>query len=145
MGLIRELAVYEGQEEAYMGGPLPFADSTTALRAPQSTDCSRRVWFLVAGTVKAGSSVEDEQGILGMVAFTSIYSVIAGRQLHVDCLVVRESARGKGIGSLLMQEVIRRSAAAGLHKIRWSALCDSKSALQFYKRRLGATVDESGD
>ena len=54
-----------------------------------------------------GFTVKDESGkILGYVTFFFAYYTWVGKSLYMDDLYVRPGFRGKGLGSMLIREVI---------------------------------------
>jgi ribosomal protein S18 acetylase RimI-like enzyme len=58
----------------------------------------------------------------------------AGPACLLEELVVDASCRGSGIGSLLLEELIRRQAAAGAAEISVAVMPDNQGALRFYRR-----------
>ncbi|MET8507052.1 GNAT family N-acetyltransferase [Streptomyces sp. NPDC004787] len=62
----------------------------------------------------------------------------AAEYLHMDCLYLTESARGHGLGALLMSAVRAEARALGLAHVEWQTPDWNTSAMRFYAR-LGAT------
>ncbi|MFF5974353.1 GNAT family N-acetyltransferase [Streptomyces sp. NPDC012769] len=62
----------------------------------------------------------------------------AAEYLHMDCLYLTESARGHGLGPLLMSAVRTEARALGLTHIQWQTPTWNEGAIRFYDR-LGAT------
>ena len=58
----------------------------------------------------------------------------------MDDLYVKESYRGKGIGSMLIQKVIEYAQSAQCHKLRWQVSDWNAPAIRFYKS-LGGVID----
>lgn len=63
----------------------------------------------------------------------------AAEYLHMDCLYLTESARGHGLGALLMSAVRAEARALGLPHVEWQTPDWNTSAMRFYDR-LGATA-----
>lgn len=58
----------------------------------------------------------------------------ASEFLHLDCLFLREHARGHGLGPLLMAAVTGEAAARGLATIEWQTPGWNEGAIRFYDR-----------
>jgi GNAT superfamily N-acetyltransferase len=63
----------------------------------------------------------------------------AGEYLHMDCLFVRASARGAGLGAALLQAVIDSAREGGIADIQWQTPAWNVDAARFYRRH-GATA-----
>ncbi|MFE5716694.1 GNAT family N-acetyltransferase [Streptomyces sp. NPDC056501] len=61
--------------------------------------------------------------------------------LHMDCLYLTSTARGHGLGPLLMDAVRAEARAVGLTEIQWQTPAWNEGAIRFYDR-LGATSKE---
>lgn len=82
---------------------------------------------------------EQEDEIVGMALVYDRYSTWVGPVLHLEDLVVTESRRGLGIGSRLLDEVVRYGHALGVKRISWEVLDWNEPAISFYEER-GARV-----
>lgn len=78
--------------------------------------------------------------IIGYVTYFFCYYTWTGKSLYMDDLYVKQAYRGKGIGSKLMDKVIRFAKESGCHKLRWQVSNWNTPAIRFYKK-LGADVD----
>lgn len=122
LGLIRELAIYEKepdavevdreQLEADGFGPVPKFHCFVAARGSQ---------------------------ILGMALVYPRYSTWKGPALHLEDLIVTEDARGIGLGTALLTEVIRYAKHIGARRVSWEVLDWNQPAIDFYKSR-GARI-----
>jgi len=93
-------------------------------------DEPRRMELLVA---------EDESSISGYASYLTQFSPWATRDyLYLDDLYVSESARGRGVGKLLMRHLGTIALERGLG-VRWHVELASRPAQQFY-RSLGAEL-----
>ena len=77
--------------------------------------------------------------IVGMALFYPRYSTWKGPTFHLEDLVVSENFKGKGIGTQLYYEFIRKSYEAGVERIEWNVLNWNTTAINFYKNS-GANV-----
>jgi len=60
--------------------------------------------------------------------------------MYLEDLLVTEKLRGKGIGSLLFDELIKEAKAKALNGIVWQVLEWNEPAIKFYKK-LDASLD----
>ncbi len=83
-------------------------------------------------------AVENET-VLGIALFYNRYSTWKGRTIHLEDLIVTESARGKGIGKALLTKVIQYGHEQKLRRIEWAVLDWNEPAIKFYENN-GASV-----
>ena len=121
-GLIRELARFEKSPEA-------VKVTTEQLIADG---------FQVHPKFKCWVAEEAEE-IVGMALVYDRYSTWVGPVVHLEDLIVTESKRGSGIGSGLLDEVVRYAYALGVKRISWEVLDWNDPAISFYEGR-GAKV-----
>lgn len=84
---------------------------------------------------------ELNKELIGMALFYYRYSTWKGKTLHLEDLIVQETARGKGIGKLLYNEVLKYAYQQKLRRVEWAVLDWNKPAVNFYKKS-GANVFE---
>lgn len=82
-------------------------------------------WFLVA---------ELQGKIVGMSFYFIRYSTWKGRFLFLEDFVVKESYRGKGIGSALFEETVRVAQNMDVNGMIWQVLDWNIPAINFYKK-----------
>lgn len=82
---------------------------------------------------------ETDEKIKGIALVYNRYSTWKGRILHLEDLIVSESARGLGIGTALLDEVIKYGHSLGVKRINWEVLDWNKPAIDFYEKK-GANV-----
>lgn len=74
----------------------------------------------------------------GFALFFHNYSTFLGRKgLYLEDLFVRPSARGKGLGKLLLQSLARIAVERNCARMEWFVLDWNEPSIQFYKS-LGA-------
>ncbi|MBD0823151.1 MULTISPECIES: GNAT family N-acetyltransferase [Aestuariibaculum] len=67
------------------------------------------------------------------------YSTWKGRILHLEDLVVSEDMRGAGIGTALLDEVVKFGYDLGVRRINWEVLDWNTPAINLYEKK-GANV-----
>lgn len=77
---------------------------------------------------------ENEGNVVGMAIYFIKYSTWKGKGVYLDDIVVNESFRGKGIGKLLLDEVIRDCKHLGAKQLHWQVLDWNAPAIGFYKK-----------
>ena len=78
---------------------------------------------------------EMDGEVIGLVSFSirpNLYH--AADSCLIEELIVGHKARGQGIGSLLIAEVINRSQDSGCAEISVSTMPDNERAIAFYKK-----------
>lgn len=120
--LIRELAVFERE---------PHAVELTA---------EQLVADGFGPSPKFQCFVGEAKGeLLGMALCYPRYSTWKGPVIHLEDLIVTESARGLGLGSALLTRVIRHARDTGARRVSWEVLDWNEPAISFYESR-GARV-----
>lgn len=79
--------------------------------------------------------------IMGMALFYFRFSTWKGKTIHLEDLIVRESARGTGVGSKLYAEVMKTAQAENVKRVEWVVLDWNQKAIDFYNKS-GAKVLE---
>ena len=127
--LIIELAVYEKEPEAVTVTLEHFEESGFGLKP---------VWeAFVAYT----QNEEDGDTIHGFALYYIRYSTWKGQRLYLEDLIVTEKMRCHGIGSLLMNALIKEGKEKGYHGMVWQVLHWNEPAIAFYKK-YKASFDE---
>lgn len=81
---------------------------------------------------------EEAENIIGMALVYFRFSTWKGRTVHLEDLIVKEEYRGKGIGQLLYNEVMKYGLSHGVRRVEWIVLNWNEGAIRFYERS-GAT------
>lgn len=77
---------------------------------------------------------EMNNEIVGMALYYWKYSTWKGKGIYLDDIIVTEKHRRKGIGKLLMDEVIKIAAREKANKLEWQVLDWNEPAINFYKK-----------
>ena len=72
------------------------------------------------------------------------YSTWKGKILHLEDLVVSNKMRGSGLGTALLDEVVRYGHELGVKRICWDVLDWNQPAIEFYEKK-GADVKRDWD
>ena len=122
LNLIRELAIFEKEPDAV---EVTVPELEAAGFGPQpSFTCF----------------VAETGGILvGMALVYFRFSTWKGNTVHLEDLIVKESMRGKGIGSLLYRKVMEYAAQQKIKRVNWEVLAWNTPAIEFYEKT-GARV-----
>lgn len=115
--LIKELALYEKAPEQVTVSLQHFEES--------GFGDTPVYWAWVA---------ELEGQIVGMALYYIRYSTWKGQRMYLEDIVVSEAARGKGIGSLLMNALIEDAKQKQFSGMIWQVLDWNKPAINFYKK-----------
>lgn len=123
MELINELALYE---------KAPQEVTVTLDHFIESGFGDNPVWW---------AFVAEENGIiLGFALYYIRYSTWKGQRMYLEDILVTEEARGKGIGSLLMNTLIEEAKDKKFSGMMWQVLNWNEPAINFYKK-YNATFD----
>ena len=82
---------------------------------------------------------ECNKKIEGIALVFKRYSTWKGSILHLEDLVVREKMRGFGLGSALLDEVVKYGNDLGVKRINWEVLDWNEKAIKLYEKK-GAKV-----
>ncbi|MFD1062804.1 GNAT family N-acetyltransferase [Winogradskyella litorisediminis] len=125
--LIEELAIFEKEPDA--------VEVTIAqLEKDGFGDNPKFVCFVV--------EVDDK--VEGLALIYTRYSTWKGEVIHLEDLIVSQASRGKGLGSVLLDEVVKYGKAKGVKRISWEVLDWNEPAIKFYEKK-GANVMRDWD
>jgi len=77
---------------------------------------------------------EDDGVVIGFALYYVRYSTWKGCRLYLEDLLVTESYRGKGIGKLLFDQVIKEAKELGFSGMVWQVLDWNEPAIKFYNK-----------
>ena len=87
---------------------------------------------------------EVDGSISAMALVYPRYSTWKGRVLHLEDLIVTEKMRGLGLGTALLDRVVRYGHEQGVKRISWEVLDWNETAISFYESK-GARVMRDWD
>jgi len=125
--LIKELAQFEHEPEQV---EVTVADLVTDGFGP-----NKRFHCFVA---------EVDRELVGIALVFERYSTWKGKVLHLEDLIVTEKMRGKGLGSALLDRVVRYAQQLGVKRVSWEVLDWNDPAIIFYESK-GAKVMRDWD
>jgi GNAT superfamily N-acetyltransferase len=105
--------------------------------APPSDDLAARLsGILFAPAPRLYALVAERDGaLLGYSTASLEMSTWRGNEfLHMDCLYLREDARGSGVGGMLLDAVRRLAIDLGVAEVKWQTPQWNEAAIRFYDR-----------
>ena len=124
MNLVNELAVYEKAPDEVT---VDFDHFVKSGFGPNP------VWYAFVA--------EDENNIVGFALYYIRYSTWKGQRMYLEDILVTDSYRGKGVGKLLFDELIKESGEKKLSGMVWQVLDWNEPAINFYKKYDGVKFD----
>ena len=124
MELIHELAVYEKAPQEVTVDFNHFVESGFG---------ENPVWWAYVA--------EAENKVVGFTLYYIRYSTWKGQRMYLEDILVNEPWRGKGIGKLFFDELIKEAKEKNLSGMVWQVLEWNKSAINFYKKYEGVSFD----
>jgi len=121
--LVRELALFERAPEQVTVTPAHFEESGFG---------ENPVWWAFVA--------ETEGKVQAFALYYIRYSTWKGQRMFLEDLLVTEKMRGKGIGQLLFDVLIKEAREKQLSGIVWQVLEWNEPAIKFYKK-LNAAFD----
>ncbi|WP_400075354.1 GNAT family N-acetyltransferase [Winogradskyella sp. R77965] len=88
--------------------------------------------------------LEIDNVVEGIALVYPRYSTWKGIVLHLEDLIVNEKFRGKGIGTQLLDAVVKYGKKIGVKRISWEVLDWNEPAIKFYESK-GANVMRDWD
>jgi len=82
--------------------------------------------------------------IEGIALVYNRYSTWKGKALHLEDLIVSEKMGGSGIGTALLDEVVKYGHQLAVKRINWEVLDWNEPAISFYEKK-GAQVKRDWD
>ena len=125
--LIQELAVYE---------KAPNEVTVTLEHFIESGFGEKPVWWAFAATSTSPSPSEGrgKEEIHGFALYYIRYSTWKGQRMYLEDIIVTEKMRGKGLGKLLLDQLIIEAKEKKLSGIIWQVLEWNEPAINFYKK-----------
>lgn len=130
--LVHELAVFE---------KAPDEVTVTLEHFRESGFGDKPVWWaFVAECLPPAASQGGGGVIVGFALYYIRYSTWKGQRMYLEDILVTESWRGKGIGSMLMDRLIVEAQEKGFSGMLWQVLEWNEPAIRFYGK-YGASFD----
>lgn len=85
------------------------------------------------------AELNDTKQIVGIALVYMRYSTWKGKALHLEDLIVKQSMRGTGLGTALLDKVVMHGNDLGVRRIGWEVLDWNEPAIKFYEKK-GAHV-----
>lgn len=82
---------------------------------------------------------ECNNRIEGIALVYNRFSTWKGVVLHLEDLIVSQNMRGSGLGTALLDEVVKYGHSVGVKRIGWEVLDWNQSAIDFYEKK-GADI-----
>lgn len=82
---------------------------------------------------------EIEGQVKGIALVYNRYSTWKGPIIHLEDLIVNKAYRGTGVGTALLNEVVKYGHSKGAKRINWEVIDWNDPAIAFYESK-GATV-----
>lgn len=76
----------------------------------------------------------EKDAIVGLALYYYKYSTWKGKCLFLEDIIVTEKMRGKNIGKLLFEKVIKVAKESKVRRMEWQVLDWNEPALNFYKK-----------
>ncbi|WP_204344713.1 GNAT family N-acetyltransferase [Psychroserpens algicola] len=125
--LITELAVFEREPEA--------VEITVETLIKNGFEDPKQFVCFVA---------EIDGVVEGIALVYNRFSTWKGPIIHLEDLVVSQNKRGTGLGTALLDEVVKYGYSLGVKRISWEVLDWNEPAISFYEKK-GADVKRDWD
>jgi len=83
----------------------------------------------------------DDNEIVGIALYYFVYYTWVGKSLYLEDIFIKDTYRGKNIGTALMEKIFEIAKTEDCKRIRWQVLKWNNKAIEMYKK-FGAEIDE---
>ncbi|MGB0789314.1 MAG: GNAT family N-acetyltransferase [Marinirhabdus sp.] len=122
--------------------PLCAAHAAYEKAAYDSTDKAAALSRFIFGETPAVTCLVVAQGkvIVGYATFMKQFSTWdAGPYLYLDCLFLKETVRGKGLGTRVMKKIMECAKLENCEMIQWQTPDFNTRAIDFYRKMGGVS------
>lgn len=135
------MQIYPIKESDFEQLVLLFKEFSVFQKLPHKMTNSLDQMIIEKDYIQGFVAKNETDDIMGYVTVFFSYYTWSGKSLYMDDLYVREKYRGKGIGSLLINEAKLFAQQNSCKKLRWQVSNWNTPAINFYKS-LGAEIDD---
>src|SRR5258706_9183100 len=100
-----------------------------------------KIYFIHYTCVLTVAQGEGRGEVIGFALYYIRFSTWKGQRMYVEDLLITEKMRGKGIGKLLFNALIKEANQKKLSGITWQVLDWNEPAINFYKKLGDVTFD----
>lgn len=130
LNLIKELATYEKAPD----------EVEVTLAEMQNWGFGKDKIFDFFVAEDHGAEQSTPHGIVGLALYYYKYSTWKGKCMFLEDIIVTESQRGKGIGKLLFDEIVKVAKQQKVRRLEWQVLEWNTPAIKFYEK-YNSTLD----
>lgn len=87
---------------------------------------------------------EQNSKVVGIALVYMRYSTWKGRVLHLEDLIVKQNMRGTGLGTALLDQVVKYAYRLKVKRVSWEVIDWNEPAIKFYEQK-GAKVMRDWD
>lgn len=129
LNLVNELAEYEKATGEVTVSLDHFTDSGFG---------PHPVWwaFVAEGSLPGAfhRGAENEVQVIGCALYYIRFSTWKGQRMYLEDIIVTRDMRGKGIGKMLFEQLIKEAKEKKLNGIVWQVLAWNTPAIHFYEK-----------
>lgn len=122
MELIKELAFYEKAPEEVTVNFEHFVESGFG---------PNPVWWAFVAEIL---NEDESKTIVGFALYYIRYSTWKGQRMYLEDIIVTEKWRGKVLGKMLFEELVKVCREKGFKGMTWQVLDWNEPAINFYKK-----------
>src|SRR5580704_11502720 len=106
--------------------------STCTYQTEPSTAEERAAWFAAHGPGYPVTVIEEAGEVVGWGSLTRFHARAAYRPTVENSVYLRHDRLGRGIGKLLLEDLIRRAQAEGYHSIIAGISADQEASVRLH-------------
>ena len=118
--VVENVEEVEGVEEVEVSSTVKHPSTSLNLSQPLSSTPS--------------TTSTPSTNIVAFALYYIRYSTWKGQTMYLEDIIVTESMRSKGIGKMLIEQLIEEAKVKGFKRITWQVLNWNEPAINFYKK-----------